>query len=1039
MSNSGTSSSRYATLALLGMLAISVFPCGCRQGDLSRSNGEAASSAEAFRVLSTIPAPDAIAVDPRASVQVSLSKDVDPSSVSAGSFLVSGETAGAIAGTYQLAGSGTRILFSSEVGLPAGERISVRLTDSIRSRSGAALEPFEFSFTTKGESEAPEEPRALRVVAVFPAVPATEVQPDTEVSVVWSEPVDVASVSASSAWLSSRRAGKIDAVQTIDSSGTVLVLKPQKRLLGGDRITLHLSREIRSASGAPFAGFAYTFSVRTAVPEGPYRLKKVYSAVGNVTHIATGDLNGDDLTDVVYASDAGRFLDILAAGAVDAFDLGLRIEVGQEVLALVLGDADADGDLDILVGTPDRARLYTNLLRELGGPRPTLRFEKGPEAVPLSPVRAIEIADLDHAGEPDVILATQAGIEIRLGGIHSPPTEVLSQQGLWKAGVIARDVDLDGWLDLVFSDPAHRGLRLCLASPASDLSLPPKWFAAPALVELGIVPAQIEVSDLQADALPDIVVWNGASTAPPVRVLFQTTTGFAEYPRLRVSSDGAGGSSEGREGVLVLDLDADGYEDIVAAHPSDRRVVWYRNEAGYLDLEGPGELLLELPSPTFVLPVWLPEGGGAGALAAGGPELHVLLPERGQGAGPPAGTFALSVDPAQVRQGARNATALVRMTNAEPVQGYTAVLGYDPAAISPTGVSLEGTSTGAAAAEFSDFRILGSGRALAYSILVDAIPPFEDRTIPAGENEPLFRLVFDVPETAPVGTTEIRFVDEPGPPPFANTLVVAAWSVTPEVSAGTIEVLPKDEPELPGEGNLMALGSATLARGARGELALSARSTDPLDAFTTVMTFDGDQIAVEEFSLEATATGLAGAELVIPDISPQAGYAVLTVILDFLPPFDRQKIPAGDNLTLARVSVRVQASATAGDHPVTLTNGVGPSRLENIFVVSGFTVYPALSHGKVVVEGGSGTRTFVRGDADGTSGVNLSDAVFILNHLFRGGTQPQCMDAADADDDGAVRLTDAVYILEHLFRSGPNPPPPYPEPGTDPTPDGLGC
>jgi hypothetical protein len=82
---------------------------------------------------------------------------------------------------------------------------------------------------------------------------------------------------------------------------------------------------------------------------------------------------------------------------------------------------------------------------------------------------------------------------------------------------------------------------------------------------------------------------------------------------------------------------------------------------------------------------------------------------------------------------------------------------------------------------------------------------------------------------------------------------------------------------------------------------------------------------------------------------------------------------------------------------------------------------------------------FRRGDVDGSGRINVTDSVRTFNYLFFGGEEPACLDAADADDDGQVLLTDGVYLLNHLFLSGPEPPPPYPDPGRDPTPDAFAC
>jgi hypothetical protein len=82
---------------------------------------------------------------------------------------------------------------------------------------------------------------------------------------------------------------------------------------------------------------------------------------------------------------------------------------------------------------------------------------------------------------------------------------------------------------------------------------------------------------------------------------------------------------------------------------------------------------------------------------------------------------------------------------------------------------------------------------------------------------------------------------------------------------------------------------------------------------------------------------------------------------------------------------------------------------------------------------------FVRGDANLDERVDLSDAVKLVGHLFRG-LAAGCADALDADDSGALNITDAIFVLEFVFRGGASPPPPFPARGVDPTGgDALGC
>ncbi|MBI4605826.1 MAG: lamin tail domain-containing protein [Planctomycetes bacterium] len=84
-------------------------------------------------------------------------------------------------------------------------------------------------------------------------------------------------------------------------------------------------------------------------------------------------------------------------------------------------------------------------------------------------------------------------------------------------------------------------------------------------------------------------------------------------------------------------------------------------------------------------------------------------------------------------------------------------------------------------------------------------------------------------------------------------------------------------------------------------------------------------------------------------------------------------------------------------------------------------------------------RRFIRGDADRSATLELTDAVVMLRFLFQGGEPPSCLDAADADDDGALGITDAIVLLRFLFQGGAAPPAPHPDAGEDGTADPLDC
>jgi hypothetical protein len=112
---------------------------------------------------------------------------------------------------------------------------------------------------------------------------------------------------------------------------------------------------------------------------------------------------------------------------------------------------------------------------------------------------------------------------------------------------------------------------------------------------------------------------------------------------------------------------------------------------------------------------------------------------------------------------------------------------------------------------------------------------------------------------------------------------------------------------------------------------------------------------------------------------------------------------------------------------------------ENDVLVDGVRYVPWTRVGGRLVTDALGTE-FIRGDADLNGIVQLTDAVVILMALFLSGAPLECLDAADSNDVARVDISDPIFILHYLFMGGPEPPPPFPDPGADLSPQtSLGC
>lgn len=64
---------------------------------------------------------------------------------------------------------------------------------------------------------------------------------------------------------------------------------------------------------------------------------------------------------------------------------------------------------------------------------------------------------------------------------------------------------------------------------------------------------------------------------------------------------------------------------------------------------------------------------------------------------------------------------------------------------------------------------------------------------------------------------------------------------------------------------------------------------------------------------------------------------------------------------------------------------------------------------------------YVAGDANGDKNINILDATFIINYLYKGGAAPIPPEAANANCDGATNILDVTFLINYLYKLGPAP------------------
>jgi hypothetical protein len=159
------------------------------------------------------------------------------------------------------------------------------------------------------------------------------------------------------------------------------------------------------------------------------------------------------------------------------------------------------------------------------------------------------------------------------------------------------------------------------------------------------------------------------------------------------------------------------------------------------------------------------------------------------------------------------------------------------------------------------------------------------------------------------------------------------------------------------------------------------------------------------------------------------------IILSMDRPFT---LPPNGEQRIARARYRVRPDAPVGALTgIAYRDGLQQSGvpIENLVVFQAGASEPEKSAIPVWVS----APNFIRGDLNSDHRLNLSDAVGVLLWLFTDSPGIGCLEAGDANDDGRIDIADPVYVFRALFQGGRPPPPPFPQAGPDPTPDGLGC
>ncbi|MGE3424733.1 MAG: dockerin type I repeat-containing protein [Dehalococcoidia bacterium] len=173
------------------------------------------------------------------------------------------------------------------------------------------------------------------------------------------------------------------------------------------------------------------------------------------------------------------------------------------------------------------------------------------------------------------------------------------------------------------------------------------------------------------------------------------------------------------------------------------------------------------------------------------------------------------------------------------------------------------------------------------------------------------------------------------------------------------------------------------------------------------------------------------------DFSNSGGWVTVGCVLEIPQSVPAVVIPVGAALELLEVQFTVLPAGAGQTISFEITNERGTPP---VAVQFGLPTGEAVTPGVVTPGSITNAYLFLRGDCNSDGqGVNVADAIFLLNFLFNAGLPLPCARACDANSDEAVNLADVIWVLNYLFSGGAPPNAPFPICGVPVTPSTLFC
>jgi hypothetical protein len=274
---------------------------------------------------------------------------------------------------------------------------------------------------------------------------------------------------------------------------------------------------------------------------------RLFPAVNSATSLAMGDFNQDGLIDVVLgdgnnSTNLVTGISVLLSNGDGTFQPPIYYSFPNGVTDVVVADFNGDGKLDLAV-------VAGSIRVMLGNGDGTFKAGiAGPSA------NLIAVGDFNGDGKPDLVTSENVAVLLGKGdGTFQAPISAASSSAIPFGGIAVGDFNGDGKLDVVAPNVSG-SILVFLGDGTGKLGVPASFSTGETLG------GKLSVGDLNGDHKLDVVSINAINNH--ISVLLGNGNGSFQAP----TSIALGGNPDSAFGVVIADLNGDGYPDLAVAN-----------------------------------------------------------------------------------------------------------------------------------------------------------------------------------------------------------------------------------------------------------------------------------------------------------------------------------------------------------------------------------------------------------------------------------------------------------------------------------------